>query len=249
MADELYPKLILLGVFCGVTAFLLMAIAPILQSGAIMNDPTGYAETLNLPGVNLYDPAPFTVTNTSIKHHYEYNHESEVFTSPVPHRHDILVWVVRDNEFFEAIQPRYNWLNDYKDCILFEMNYGLWNTKHKHAAISYESINANYDAKNNYSKLGFTLNADLLLFVSTGPGYSFPIGLYANQFNMSIGWMWNITDAVSASPWALIGQILTFSVPDIGDTLNFLIGIPVYLTIGFLILAVASRFIPTFAGL
>jgi hypothetical protein len=129
------------------------------------------------------------------------------------------------------------------------MSYGMFNTKHKHAAISYESIVERFDLKNNYSKVDFTLNADLHLFVNTGPGYSFPIGLYANEFNMSIGWTWNMTDAVDVSPWGLVGQILTFSVPNIGDTMNYFIGIPVYLTIGFLLLAVVSRFFPTVPGL
>jgi hypothetical protein len=249
MADELYSKLILLGVFCGISAFLFMAISPIIQSNAMMNDPTSYQNTIDLPGESFYSPNPFAVTNASVKSHYEFGHESATFTSPVAHRHDILTWVVRNNSYLGSIQPRYNWLNDYRDCILFEMNYGMWNTKHKHVALSYETIGANFDIKTNVSKVDFSLNADLTLFVSTGPGYAFPVALYANEYNMSIGWMWNMSDAVDPSPWSLVGQILTFSIPDIGSTLNLIIGIPVYLTLGFLILAVVSRFFPTVPGL
>lgn len=213
-----------------------------------MDDPSSYTNTIDIPGETFYSPSPFAVSNASIKDHWEYSDVSETFTSPVAHRHDILMCVVRGNDYYGSIQPRYNWANDFEDCILFEMNYGIFNTKHKHAAISYDAIAENFDFQTNYSKVDFRLNTDLSLFVSTGPGYSFPTALYVNAFNMSIGWKWNMSDVGDPSPWALIGQILSFSVPDIGYTMNFIIGIPVYLTIGFVILALVSRFFPTGSG-
>jgi len=249
MADELYPKIMLLTTFLGTTSILFFGIAPIIQSGQVVNDPTGYMDTIQIPGESFYSPNPFAVDNASVKDHYSYTHESATFTSPVAHRHDIAAWIVRDNDYYDAIQPRYAWANDYKDCILFEMNYGIFNTKHKNAAVSYEAIVEQFDVKVNYSEVDFKLNSNYNLFISTGPGYSFPIGLYANQFNMSIGWLWNMSDAVSASPWALIGQIMTFSIPDVGYIMNLIIGIPVYLTMGFLLLAIISRFILTIPGL
>lgn len=248
--DELYSKLILVATFVGLIAILFYGIAPIVQSNAQMNDPSSYLNTVQVPGESFYSPTPFAVSNSTVLHKYNYKIESVVFTSPVPHKHDIQAWVIRDNEGYEY-RNDWNpfWANKYLDCILFEMVYGIFNTKEKHAAISYETIASKYDVKTNYSTVSFSLNSDLDLFVSTGPGYSFPVGLYANQFNMSVGWMWNMTDAISASPWALVGQILTFSIPDVGAIINWIIGIPVYLTLGFLILAVVSRFIPSLSGL
>ncbi|MBU0598975.1 hypothetical protein KKF61_08395 [Patescibacteria group bacterium] len=248
MADELYPKLILLGVFCGVTTFLFMAIAPIVQSGAYMKDPSSYYNTIDIPGESFMAPQPFAVTNGTVKDHWD-SPPSATFTGAVPGRNDILTCVVRGNDYLGTYQPRYYWANDFEDCLLFEMNYGIFNTKHKHAAISFEAIADNFDLSNNYSRTDIILNTDYTVFVSTGPGYSFPTALYVNAFNISIGWMWNMSQAVNPSPWALIGQILTFSVPDVGYTMNYIIGIPVYLTFGFLILAVVSRFFPTVPGL
>ena len=251
-ADELYSKLIFIGVFCGVSAFLFISITPIIQSGAYMGDPKSFGQTIEIPDEVFYAPQPFPVDNTTVKDRYQYGHETITFTSGMEHRHDIDAYVVRDNAFYNAIQPRYYWANDYKDCILFEMNYGLFNTKHKNAAISYESIGKAFSNQTNYAKLDFTLNTGVSLFVSTGPGYAFLDALYWNEFNMSIGFSWNMSDEIThhnSSPWTLVSQILTFSVPEIGYELNLMIGIPAYLTIGFLILAVVSRFFPTVPGL
>jgi hypothetical protein len=245
-ADELYSKLILLATFVGLIAILFYGIAPIVQSNAQMNDPSSYLNTMQLPGESWYAPQPFAVTNASVLSEYNYQIESEVFTSAVPHKHDIQMWVIRDNDHYGDNDF---WANKYEDCILLEMVYGIFNTKDKYSAISYETIVANYDSKVNYSKVPFTLNSDYDLFVGTGPGYSFPAGLYYNEFNISVGWMWNMSDAVDASPWGMVGQILTFSIPDVGPIINWIIGIPVYMTMGFLILAVVSRFLPTTAGL
>lgn len=245
-ADELYSKLILVATFVGLISILFYGLAPIVQSNAQMNDPSSYLNTVQIPGESFYSPAPFEVTDANVLDRYNYKIESEVFTSPVPHKHDIQVWIIRDNEFYGDNDF---WANRYQDCILFEMVYGMFNTKDKYAAISYGMIASKFDEKTNYSTVSFSLNSDLDLFVSTGPGYSFPTSLYANQFNMSIGWMWNLTDAVNPSPWALVGQILTFSIPDVGAIINWIIGIPIYMTLGFLILAVVSRFFPTVPGL
>jgi hypothetical protein len=174
------------------------------------------------------------------------------FTDPLstPHRHDIKAWVIRDNFWYTPLTVQLS--TRYQDYIALQMNLESIPTlpyTSKQAAISFETILEWADYENNMSEIDVHLNADYILFISTGPGMPISTGLWANEFNMSIGWSVNLSATASASPWGLIGQILTFSIPDVSPLINLLLGTPIYMTLAFLIAAIISRFVPTVGGL
>lgn len=253
-ADELFPKLILVTTFLGVTTMLFWTVTPIIQTGTMMNDPSMDWSEIGIFGYAYYDPDPFEVSNLTIKDRVLYPDPgpSETFTSSVPHRHDIKAYVVRDN-FYYTVPNDLTWWSQYKDCFVFIMDLESIVLKQVHkvkwAVIPFEAVEEHGDYLDNSSQVDFSLNADYSLFVNTGPGMPLMTGLWANEFNMSIGWSLNLSASASASPWGLVGQILTFSIPNVSPWINMLIGIPIYMTLGFLILAIVSRFIFTAPGL
>lgn len=249
--DELFPKLILITTFLGVTTMLFWMITPIIQTGAMMNDPSMDWSEMGVFGYAYYDPDPFEVSNATIKDRMHYDDYSQEFTSTVPHRHDIRAWVIRDNFWYNPLDLGIP--TRYKDCFIFQMDLESIILKQVHkvklAAIPFETVVEKGDFIDNSSQVDFSLNADYSLFISTGPGMPLFTGLWANEFNMSIGWSLNLSASASASPWGLVGQILTFSIPNVSPLINLLIGVPIYMTIGFLIVAVISRFVPLTSGL
>ena len=247
-ADELFPKLILIATFLGVTTMLFWMITPIVQTGAMMNDPSMDWSEVGIFGAAYYDPDPFEVTNASIKSSFTGN-PSETFTSATPHRHDIETWVIRDNVYYGNILGS-EISSRYKDCFIFKMDLETFIIAHKtkYAIIPFETVIEKANYKDNSSQVDFSLNADYSLFINTGPGMLISDGVWMNEFNMSIGWSLNLSASTSASPWGLVGQILTFSIPNVSPMVNMLIGIPIYMTLGFLVVAVISRFFPTIAG-
>ena len=228
-------------------------VTPIVQTGAMMNDPSMDWSEIGIFGYSYYDPDPFEVTNSTIKDRCAWPDPgpSETFTSAIAHRHDIRAYVIRDNAYYDPYSPGFNM--KYKDCFVFLMDLESVILKQVHkikaAAISFETVQEVADYSDNSSQVDFSLNADYSLFIDTGPGMPFITGLWANEFNMSIGWSLNLSASASASPWGLVGQILTFSIPNVSPLINLLIGIPVYMMAGFLIVAIISRFVPFTSGL
>lgn len=216
----------------------------------MMNDPSMDWSEVGIYGYAWYAPDPFEVTNASVEDHRESDNYAEEFTSAIPHRHDIRMWVIRDNFWYSALSV--NKWTMYSDYLGFQMNLEHIPTlpyTSKTAAIPFETIIETANYEENTSEIDFTLNADYTLFISTGPGMLISDGLWMNEFNMSIGWSLNLSATASASPWGLVGQILTFSIPNVSPLINLLIGIPIYMTIGFLVVAVISRFVPLTSGL
>lgn len=250
-SDEIFPKLILVTTFLGVTTILFWAITPIVQTGTMMSDPSMDWSELGIFGFTYYDPDSFEVSNASVVDTRSQDNYAEEFTSAVPHRHDIRMWVIRDN-FWYSPELDVGITSRYLDCLVFQMNLESIPTlpyTSKVAAISYETIAEQADYEDNSSQIDFTLNADYILFIATGPGMPFATGLWANEFNMSIGWSLNLSATASSNPWGLVGQILTFSIPNVSPLINLLIGVPIYMTLGFLVVAIISRFIPFAPGL
>ena len=226
-------------------------VTPIVQTGSMMNDPSMDWSEIGIYGYAKYDPDPFEVSNASVTDTRSSDNYAVEFTSTTPHRHDIRMWVIRDNFWYVpelgTMSTRYN------DYIALQMDLEsispmLPHTT-KNAAISFETIIEKADFEDNSSQVDITLNADYSLFFDTGPGMWFSDGLWMNEFNMSIGWSLNLSAEASGSPWGLVGQILTFSIPNVSPMVNLLIGIPIYMTLGFLVVAVISRFFPTVPGL
>ena len=250
-SDELFPKLLLITTFLGVTTMLFWMITPIIQTGTMMNDPSMDWSEIGIYGYAYYDPDPFEVSNASVEDHRDNDNYAVEFTSTVPHRHDIRAWVIRDNFWYAPLDVGMG--TRYKDYFAFQMDLESVILKQIHktktAAISFETVVEKADYVDNSSSIGFTLNADYTLVISTGPGMLISDGLWMNEFNMSIGWPLNLSASASASPWGLIGQILTFSIPNVSPLINLLIGVPIYMTIGFLVVAVISRFVPLTSGL
>ena len=255
-ADELFPKLLLVATFLGVATILLWAVTPIVQTGTMMNDPSMDWSEIGIFGYAYYDPHPFEVSNATVKDRALYPDPgpSETFTSDVPHRHDIKAYVVRDNFYYTvSLGNDFTWWSQYRDCFVFIMDLESIVLQQVHktkwAVIPFETVQERADYIDNSSQVDFSLNADYSLFVSTGPGMPLLTGLWGNEFNMSIGWSLNLSASASASPWGLVGQILTFSIPNVSPLINMLIAIPIYLTMGFLVVAIISRFLPTTSGL
>ena len=251
-ADKLFNKVVLIATFLGITTLLFWALTPVIQTGTIANDPSMDWSKIGITDYAYYDESPFEVTNASVVDHRESDNYAEKFTSAIPHRHDIRAWVIRDNFWYFPEAGSTDKWTMYRDYLGFQMNLESLPTlpyTSKTAAISFETIveKANFD--NNTSEIDFTLNANYILFINTGPGMLISDGLWMNEFNMSIGWSLNLSAAASTSPWALVGQIMTFSVPNVNWYVSVLIGVPLDMMIGFIIIAIITRFIPTIPGL
>lgn len=250
MADELFPKLILIATFLGITTLLFWAMTPIVQTGAMVNDPSMDWSLVGISEYAFYDPDPFEVSNASVTDTRSRSNYAEEFTSTIPHRHDIRMWVIRDNFWYSAASVN-KWTR-YSDYLGFQMNLEHLPTlpyTSKTVAVSFDTIIEKANYEDNTSEIDITLNAAYVLFINTGPGMVISDGLWMNEFNISIGWSVNLSAAASTSPWALVGQIMTFSLPDVHPYVSYIIGVPFDLMIGFLIVAIITRFIPTVAGL
>jgi hypothetical protein len=113
--------------------------------------------------------------------------------------------------------------------------------------ISYDSILANWNVGQNYSETDLHIEYGLALYVYNNGTTDFRHELYSNNFTVGIRLISNITEA-STDVWAMVSQIITLQIPNVGPLVNAMVGIPVSFGICFVLLTLISRFIPFISG-
>ena len=117
--------------------------------------------------------------------------------------------------------------------------------------ISYETILYNKVLNSNVSVVDFGIrhNTTMALIITVdAPEELFATYLWENNFNVKIGIPDYDPDIAYTSMWTVLGQVMTASLPEVGDEVNLIIGATVYAGLGMIIFTVISRMIPFVAG-
>jgi len=204
------------------------------QAAAVPWDPQG---------VDMYGNVSFG--------HFDYRDSANMtFYYNATNQHHIKMWIVRDYLGYDPNDTNPGRYDHYSDFIYVYQAFGLFNWKIREAWIPWELIAANvdYTTDGNWSIVPISLQHHYEVYFASAPGTNFTTMLWQNRLNVSLAWVWNESDYSNVSPWDLVGQILTFHIPEVDWWLTAMIAVPIYIAIGFMILTIIGRFIPLVSG-
>ena len=160
---------------------------------------------------------------------------------------------IRDNalfgrpEWYIGVVPADEQL--YEDYIMIYTEFGWWD--HDEWAISYETVIDNQITNSNISitEFGIRHNTTFALIITVdGPPGIFGASFWSNNFNVKLAVPDYEDDIAYTSMWAILGQVMTASLPDVGFEINLILGATFYAGIGMMVFTVISRMIPFVAG-
>lgn len=143
----------------------------------------------------------------------------------------------------------------YDDMVLLHIKKkDSWSAPDKWVQISYGTLTQRFTL-NNLSYAYFTAfktNFTVLLKTDTnGTDHSDHIhAVWAGVYTISIAVSTDAlnTIAMDTSMWAVLGQLLTLSLPDVSLVVNILLAAPVAAALGFMVFTILSRVIPFISG-
>lgn len=165
-------------------------------------------------------------------------------------RGDVALDVIRNNTDLgstDAGTSGYSTL--YYNMLMITQNQGNWvGDKWRWSQISFETIIER--EKGNQSTIPMMLGQRnfTVFVVNANNSNPLSVNLYLNNYTVFVGQLWGAELAGKVSMWSIIGRLLTFSLPGVPPVISYLIGFPFWMVIGFSIMTLISRFIPTIPG-
>ncbi len=256
-SERLFGMFIFLAVFILVGASFMLALNKTIDVATGDWDlRTGYELIGNTEYTFLSPEEGYPVNDTIVQSVWDKGNEDNLIFdgSALGLPDEIEVAVINDNDnmdYFVGL-PSINPASDkFYDYVHVYTSWGWWSSDN--SALSYEAIIAGQVDETNRSVVPFYLRDDnySLVVTTPGPGSYFPLMVRENLFNLSLAVPSNEDDLASmaeTSMWTMLGQMLTAQLPDVHPAINFMIAVPFWTAIGFMIVMIASRFIPLVGG-
>jgi len=264
-SEKLMPVIIYIGTFFMVTTLLVMGLGKIVALNKVADYPGDYEELVggDIFAYVSFDVDPdWTITGADVLEDpdegmvfEDLNDYQITFSAPVGYDgfRDVACYVVRNATEFPGVWENYRieepGISDY--IIFYQSKRIYWGASYSysHDYITFDEVADHIRPGFNYSDVFFKVWDGFTARLWTPEGTSLMDGVYANNYNLTIGLSYsNATRIMSTSPFALIGQFLTFSLPGMDWYISVLIAIPIYFAIGFLVLTLLSRFFPGIPG-
>jgi hypothetical protein len=205
-------------------------------------------------------PSPNTRLNTRV--HFEFYDQA---ADPVDH-HKLAVWVVRNNtEYANHLGDLTNkepfvQTNGMRDFIFFRefaWSGGLWdNTRNFYDVISFSQLinPANQVDAGNLTACSVLGKFNITFFAgpTIGSGLTLLNATLLNQFTIQVGSdLMNLHSRAHIGMWNIVGYLFLFDAEDLGmpEWLAYFIGAILWICVGFAVVGIISRFIPTIPGL
>lgn len=257
--DALLPTVVLLGTFILVSSLFIAGMGHLVALNIASQSPE---EPIQYIGDNLFEFSPLDAdpNGTVLPGITDVQLTSKYFSVGIPsHKvtwtktglRDVSSYVIRN----ATVQDKWENLGLDEvlvtDYIIFYQSQKTWGgLSHKFAAavISFDEITEHRKNTTELSDVSFHLFNWFNVRTQIGPGFaSFNDAIWSSRFNYTVASSLNASIA-TASPWALVGAFLSFSLPNVDPMINLLMAIPIWLAIGYLVLMVVRSFIPTLGG-
>jgi hypothetical protein len=244
--ETLLPIIIFCATFVGVGA-LVISLMPVPDMGGNMSVSEGYT-IIGSTEYLLYEPFyGYNITAGNVSSTYA-DRETFLFTNDTISGDEREFYAIRDYEpTLDADQFAAG-----EDYVVVQVYWGPWYNSHwSSVKIAYATIAANQIAGTNQSVTPFSVTGwenEALIVTTAGNSTSFLDLFWADTYNVMMGQYDVIDDLASTTMWGIIRQLLTASLPDVHPVINFMIAIPFWACIGFMVFTIVSRMIPWIAG-
>ena len=138
---------------------------------------------------------------------------------------------------------------DYYDVILIFERWGWWTTEISY--VSYDNVERNQAPGSNYSICSFDSHGNVydLVVLTEGNASTFLDDVAANEFAIGISYdPFDPDNMAKTSLFGLLGQILTAQLPNVHSAIQYLMLIPLWAGISFMVFTLISRMIPFISG-
>jgi len=250
----------LMGPLLVMSSFILITIMVLAGMTSFFNTASGNWEEVKGTAIigtteyTLREPVDgWNITSANVTDRWDHEaDENAYFYEDAPGEDDqIVVGIIRDNAWFEhAVAWGHGYDSVlYEDYIMVYTEFGWW--ANDDWAISYQTILENRVLNSNVSVTEFGLrhNTTFALIITVdAPPDLFGAGLWSSNFNIKIGLPDYNPDLADASMWTILGQVMTASLPDVGQEINLIIGATFYTCIIMMVFTIISRMIPFVGG-
>jgi hypothetical protein len=253
--ETLMPVFIFCATFIVIGAFTISLMGPIFASP----DARGSFETLEnyeiIGGTSYYLYAPaggFNLTSANLSTYPNYEADPpDYVTFTNGSVSDRLLWTTNDYGTTFIDEAYREVFRDHTDFFTIFTEWGPWYNHHKrYVVLDYTTAEEYQVPGTNQSAIPFSIAGSEEVLVITTPGNEtdFADYLWANTFNVQMGTPAFPTDLADTSMWTILGQLLTARLPNVHPILNFLISIPFWTCISFMVFTLISRMIPFIGG-
>lgn len=249
--ETLMPVFIFAATFIVIGAFMISIMAPLFAS-ADRGDFTQLKnyEMVGSTGYLVYEPFEgYNVTTANVTDDND-PVSIEIFTNDTVS--DREVWMVRDYVYEDDGGLSIPVMFCHKDFFVVHSEWGgFWFHHRELLVFDYATIIANQVERTNQSVTPFkiTTGPDEVLIITTFGNYTtFAECVWSNTFNIMVGQPTVVVDLAETSMWAILGQLMTASLPNVSPVMNLLIAVPFNASLGFMVFTVISRMIPWIAG-
>jgi hypothetical protein len=251
--ETLMPVFIFAATFIIIGALMIGLMQPLFASAdrGEFNQLSNY-EMIGSIGYLLYDPNDgYDLTSANVT-------DDGTTDIPLVFTNDSVsdrwVWAVRDYIYWEDIpaneDARPEFYN-HQDFLAIWTEWGPWYNHHiRLLVVDYETVVSKQIVGLNQSAVPFSIagTSEVLIITTPGNASEFETVLWSNNFNIRMGQPAFSTDVASTSMWAILGQLMTASLPNVHPIVNILITIPFNACLGFMVFTIVSRMIPWIAG-
>lgn len=250
--ETLMPVFIFCATFIVIGAFVVTQMAPLFASADRNGDFTVLAnyELIGDTGYLLYEPfIGYNVTSANVTDDNTAASD-EIFTNETVS--DRWVSIVRDYIYESDGELALPAQEGHSDFISIWTEWGPWYNHHiARIVIDYTDIQENIVSGTNQSVTPFQISngpMEVLIITTQGNETDFSSYLWANTYNICMGQPAEPTDLADSSMWTILGQLMTASLPNVHPIINFMITVPFWSCIGFMVFTIISRMIPFVGG-
>lgn len=234
-AEAITGRIVFVATFILISSMLIAFMNESYAENAVGGDweySIGYATIGGITYDLLQPLAGYDLTTANVSDHWEIGGDENFFfyQTAIDDDDRIESALIRDNDYYLGTWS----INEdtmYEDYFHFRIEYGWWTVKS--AAISLDTVVANQLPGANVSVTDFSLGHRSYSFlVETGTdGDGFGPAVWSNLMNVSVGV--NIEESLADnSMWSILGQILTFSLPEVHWIINTIVGVIFWTMIG-----------------
>ena len=253
--EQLMGPLVLMASFILITVMVIASMAAFLQTASGQWDEIRGTQIIGTTEYTLRNPVggwDITSDNVTDRWDHEADENAYFYETEPGEDEQIVVGIIRDNAYFDST---YAWERVgyesmmYEDFIMVYTEFGVWSMDDW--PISYETIIDNQVMNSNVSVTEFGLHYDTtfaLIITVDAAGELFRAGVWNSDFNIKIGLPDFEADIAEASMWTILTQVMTASLPEVGDEVNLIIGATMYAGICMIVFTVISRMIPFISG-
>ena len=255
--EQLLGPFVFIGLLLIMSGLLMTSASNIVASNkyAQFDYDTGYA-IIGGTEYNYLDPTSgYSITQDNVTDNFDDDNPLNLlYDGDTLSVDDLRVGIVRDNEMYNYDPGRSSdfFVNKneflYVDYIMVYMTYGIWS--HDSVAIPLQGIIDAQSPETNISFYDFYLHNENYTLVINTPGTPDDhAGFIENNiYTMYVGCPLFSPDLAKVSMWKLIGMIATGNLPETQPVVDVILAAMFWLTAGFMIAMILSRFIPLIAG-